>query len=135
MPKNSQRSITISSDNRPWDVSFNSVVYMDIAYLDGKPVLHLVDDATRLSAAKFLARVTTDAIWDAIIMFWSSICTGLPKTFVVDEGSQFRRTFAGLAALQDINVNKGGVESHHSLGIDERYHKPLRDTYRKLKID
>ena len=43
--------------------------------------------------------------------------------------------FAELAALHDINLEKSGIQSHDSVSVGERYHKPLRDTYRKLKID
>ena len=53
---------------------------------------------------------------------------------MVDEGAQFSATFSDLAKLHDINVEKSGIQSHNSLGIGERYHKPQRDTYRKLKI-
>ena len=54
---------------------------------------------------------------------------------MVDEGSQFRKIFAELSALHDVQLEQSGVQSHHSLGIGERYPKPLRHTYRKLKLD
>ena len=54
---------------------------------------------------------------------------------MVDEGSQFRNTFAELTAIHDVQLEKSGIQSHNSLGIGERHHKPLRDTYRKLKFD
>ena len=54
---------------------------------------------------------------------------------VVYEGSQFRKLFAELAIIHGVGVEKTGVESHNSLGIVERNHKYLRDTYLKLKID
>ena len=54
---------------------------------------------------------------------------------MVHEGVQFRDTSAELAKLHDINVGKSTIKSHNSLGIGERYHKPLRETSRKLKID
>ena len=108
---------------------------MDIVYLDGRPVLHLVYEATRFSATRFLPKMTTEGVWDAIVKCWSSIYTGLPNTMVVDEGSQFRKLFAELAPIHGVDVEKTGVESHNSLGIAEGYHKPLTDTYLKLKID
>ena len=117
------------------NVRFNARAYIDIMYLDGKPVLHIVDEATRFSAAKFLTKVSTDSVWEAMIMCWSSVYTGLPHNIMVDEGSQYRKIFAELSALHDVNLEKSGVQSHHSLGVGERYHKPLRDTYRKLKLD
>ena len=99
------------------------------------PSFHIVDEATRFSAARFLPKVSTDAVWDSLILCWSSVYTGLPHHVMVDEGSQFCKIFAELSALHDVKLEQSGVQSHHSLGIGERYHKPLRDTYRKLKLD
>ena len=65
---------------------------------------------------------------------WLSVYTGLPDYILVHKGSQFRKTFAELAKMHDLNLQKTPVESHNSLGTRERYHKPLRDTYRNLKI-
>ena len=113
------------------NVRFNAKSFIDIMYLDGRPVLHIVDEATRFSAARFVPKVSTDVIWDAIVLCWSTVYTGLPHTFAVDEGSQFRKIFAELSVLHQVNIHKSGIESHNSLGIGERYHKPLRDTYRK----
>ncbi len=61
--------------------------------------------------------------------------TNLPNNITIAEGSQFRKLFAKLAAIQGVEIGKIGVQSHHSLGIVERYQKLLRDTYRKLKLD
>ena len=54
---------------------------------------------------------------------------------MVDEGSQFRKTFAEITTLHDVNLQNTPVESHNSLRIGETYHEPLRDTYLKLKVD
>ena len=111
------------------NVRFNARAFIDIMYLDGKPALHIVDEATRFLAARFLSKISTDSIWEAVILCWSSVYTGLPEYIMVDEGAQFRHTFAELAKLHDVKVEKSRVQSHNSLGIRERYHKPLRDTY------
>ncbi len=37
-------------------VRFNAEAYIDIIYLDSRPVLHIVDSATRFSAARFLPK-------------------------------------------------------------------------------
>ena len=117
------------------NIRFNARVYIDIMYLDGRPVLHIADEATRFSTVRFLPKISTDAVWDAIVLCWSSVYTGLPQNMMVDEGSQFRKVFARLASIHDVNVEKRGVESHNSLGIGEMYHKPLRDIFRNLKLD
>ena len=102
------------------NVRFNARALIDIMYLDGKPALHIVDEVTRFSAARFLAKMSTEAVQEAIVLCWSSVYTGLPDNIIVDEGSQFRKLFAELAVLHDVNLEKSGVESHNSLGIGER---------------
>ena len=37
--------------------------------------------------------------------------------------------------MNDVNIRRTGIEAHSSLGIGERYHSPLRNTYTKLKTD
>ena len=108
---------------------------MDIMYLDGRLVLHLVDAATRFSAARFLAKVSTESICEALLMCWASVYTGLPNCFRVNKGSQFRKMFAELYSVHDIEIKQSGIQSHNSLGVAELYHTPLRDIYRKLKLD
>ena len=84
------------------NVRFNAKAYIDIVYLDVKPVLHIVDEATRFSVARFFSKFSTDSIWDAIVLCWSSVYTGLPHNIMVDEGSQFRK-------VQEINIDKSGI--------------------------
>ena len=117
------------------DLRFNAEAFIHIMYLDGRPVLHLFDAATRFSAARFPPKISTESVWETIIMCWYSVYTGLPHCIRVDDGSQFRKIFAELASLHQVEIKKSGTESHNSLGICERYHKPLRGTYRKLKLD
>ena len=107
--------VSLGSEN----VRFNSRVFLDIMYLDGKPELHLVDDATRLSATQFLESVSTVDIWESILYFWATLYTGLPHKFIVYQGSQFQKTFAELATLHDVSVKQTGSESHNSLEIGE----------------
>ncbi len=40
----------------------NAEVYIYIMYLNGRPVLHLFDTATRFSAACFLPKVSTESV-------------------------------------------------------------------------
>ena len=68
------------------NIRFNARAYIEIMYLDGRPVLHVVDEATRSSAARFLPKISTDAVWDAIVLCRSSAYTGLPQNMMVDEG-------------------------------------------------
>ena len=58
-----------------------------------------------------------------------------PHKFMIDQGSQFQKTLAELASLHDVTVEQTGTQSHNPMGIGERYHAPLRDTYLKLRQD
>ena len=41
------------------NVRFNEIIMLDIFIIDGRPVLHIVDEGTRFSAARFLPDVST----------------------------------------------------------------------------
>lgn len=46
---------------------FNERILLDIVTIDEKPVLHLVDEDTRFSAACFVPDVSTKNIWSAML--------------------------------------------------------------------
>ena len=103
-------------------------------YLEGKPVLHIVDEGTRFSAARFVSDVSTMTIWKTILTCSATIYTGLPRKILVDQGSQFGDLFISLGAVSNVEARRTGIESHNSLGLSERYHQPLRNTFRKVRI-
>lgn len=57
--------------------------------IEGKPALHIVDEATRFSSARYLSDVSTETIWKAIVECWTSIYNGLPNRILTDQGTQF----------------------------------------------
>jgi len=67
-------------------------------YLDGLPVLHVIDEGTRFSAARFLPNVETKTVWRVFLECWVTIYTGLPQKILVDQGSNFGPLFASIAA-------------------------------------
>ena len=113
-------------------VRFNERILLDVMYVDGKPVLHILDEGTKFSAAKFLPDVSTKTIWRTLLQIWVMIYTGLPDRMMVNQGSAFGGLFVDLAALGNVEVERSGAEAHSSLGLCERYHQPLRHTYRKI---
>jgi len=40
----------------------NGKIFLDIMYIDGKPVLHIADEGTRFSSARFLPDISTKTI-------------------------------------------------------------------------
>ena len=60
------------------------------------------------------------------LAFQNSLC--------VDHGSQLKDSFVNIGRASGVEVNRPGIESHNALGIGERYHHPLRNTFRKLDM-
>ena len=88
------------------NIRFNERILLDIMYLSGDPVIHIVDDGTRFNAAYFLPDVSTETIWKFLVRGWFSIYTGKPNKILVDQGTSFGQIFIDLAFENDIEVQK-----------------------------
>ena len=116
--------VSLATEN----MRFHERILIDIMYMDGDPVLHIVDDGTKFNAAKCLDEVSTAEVWNAIVCCWAMVYTGLPNRILTDQGSQFRETVINLARLLNVEVSRTGIEAHARLGLFERYHEPFRST-------
>lgn len=116
------------------DVDFNHNVYIDIFYIDGKPVLHMVNEATRFQAAKWLTNVSAGSLWKALRKCWIDFYLGSPDVITHDADKNFMgRAFAGKADMLHIAAKSVPVESAKSMSIVERYHSPLRRAFFVIK--
>jgi Reverse transcriptase (RNA-dependent DNA polymerase) len=120
----------------PGDCIFNQTVAMDLMWLEGRAVLHVVDTSLHFNSAAFLMAQTVEGIWTAFLDCWCTLYLGYPDKLRVDSGSVFTSTrFAEITGNAGISLQVSGVESHNSLGSGERYHEPLRRTYLKVRMD
>ncbi|KAE8549770.1 hypothetical protein EYB25_008294 [Talaromyces marneffei] len=116
------------------DVSFNHSIIVDIMYINGKPVLHVVDEATRFNAARWLENISAKATWTALRIMWIDTYLGPPDFIVTDAGKNFTsKEFSRDASSMDIIVTTVPVEAHWSIGAVERYHAVLRRSYEIMK--
>ncbi|KAI0990859.1 hypothetical protein K3495_g17328, partial [Podosphaera aphanis] len=116
------------------DVDFNHSIYIDIMYIDGSPVLHVVDEATRFQAAKWLRNMTSQHVWNMLRLCWIDVYLGPPDIITHDAGTNFTsEEFRQNAKSLAIETNEIPVESANSMSIVERYHKPLRRAYEIIK--
>lgn len=114
------------------DPRFNHSVLADIMYVEtpATPVLHVIDEATHFQAARFLPDVSAASVWDALRMCWIDSYVGPPDLLTHDAGTQFTSPeFVAKAKAMNIETKCVPVESHHSIGVIERYHAPLRRAY------
>ena len=113
------------------DVNYNYSIIVDIFYINGKPVLHIVDQATRFQAGGWLKNLTAKHTWEVLKMRWIDTYLGPPEQITVDAGKQFAsKEFAEYADVQGMKIKIVPVEAHHSIGIVERYHGPIRRAYK-----
>ena len=61
---------------------------------------------------------------------WSHIFN--TNRMLVGQGTNFDDAFKTLGTLANTSVDSTGVETHSSIGLGERYHQPLRQTFRKI---
>jgi len=119
------------------DVIFNRVVLIDLVFLEGRAVLHIVDKDTLFSAATFLRDgKLTAAVWDAYMSVLVTKYAGYSDHIHVDAGTQLQSD-EWKALLHDagVEVYDSGLESHNSLGAGERYHAYLRNLYNRVSAD
>ena len=59
--------VSMGSEN----LRFNETLFIDVVYIDNRPVLHLVDSATHFWAARFLADMKVKTFWCTIVVCWA----------------------------------------------------------------
>lgn len=69
------------------------------------PVLHIVGEVTRFSAARFRTNVSTADKLEALQRCWSFVYTGMPNRISVGQTSQ-------LVELRLLPPSPGGLMSH-----------------------
>jgi hypothetical protein len=121
------------------DIVFGDEVSIDLMFISGKAILHIVDTAIRFSAATFIdSNLATygqsvEVVWLAMMGTWFTVYTGYPNRLRVDAGSIFSSNrWKQLSDMTSIRLRISGVEAHNSLGIGERLHEPLRRIYKKV---
>ena len=118
------------------DRNFNYEIFVDVMYLDGKPVLHVVDSATAFNGARFLKSLSTTDTWEALETLWINTYQGPPDIITHDAGTNFASTeFKSEAKIKGITCKQVPVEAHWSIGKVERYHAPLRRAYEILRAE
>lgn len=61
--------------------------------------------------------------------------TGLSNHMSVDQGPNFGGLFVNIGSMSNYNVGKADVEAHSNLGLDERYHHLLRQTFQNIILE
>ena len=115
----------------PLSTRFNQTVSMDIKFIKGKPVLHLIDDLTRYSMSSVLANKQAKTVINNIFK-WISMF-GSPGMFLSGNGGEFaNHEFTEMGERFNIRVNTTAAESPWANGLCERYNAVLEDMVNKI---
>ena len=118
------------------DIEFNYRVIIDIMYINRKPVLHAIDEATAFQAARFMTNMTAKTTWDTLRTMWVDMYVGPPDVVVTDAGTNLTAMeFRANAHAMAIKVEEVPVEAHNSIGKVERYHHILKRAYEVISAD
>jgi hypothetical protein len=133
------KEVTFSSRLKG-DALFNRSIELDLCYIDSRPVLHITDKDTTYGASRFVRlsskNPTTVQLWDTFVQAWGLVYIGMPDVVAADRGTQFTsRDFELALSYHGVNQHYTAVESHHSLGANERAHAVLRRVYLKTRHD
>ncbi len=111
-------------------------ICIDIFYIEGKPIIHVVDEATRYQAARWLKSVSAEAIRSALHLCWIYVYLGPPAFSVHDAGTaMFAKEFQANAEYLHIPTKTIAVEAAQSLSVVERYHVPIKKAYRRIMYE
>src|SRR5271170_5765081 len=66
------------------DVEFNYCIIVDIMYISGSPLLHVVDEGTRFQAGRWLENISAKHTWDVLRMCWIDTYLGPPDLITHD---------------------------------------------------
>ena len=118
------------------DREFNFEILVDVMYLSGKPVLHVIDSATAFNGARFLPSMSAKDTWETLRMLWIDTYQGPPDIITHDAGTNFASVeFKSDAKIMGITCKQVPVEAHWSIGKVERYHAPLRRAYEIMRAE
>ncbi|CAF2215336.1 unnamed protein product [Rotaria magnacalcarata] len=114
---------------------FNDTVAMDLKDIGSYKILHLIDHATRYSAACVVKNKTSNEIIDSIFKIWISVF-GSPRQFLSDNGGEFNNDeFRQMAEAFNVIVRTTAAESPWSNGLNERHNGVLGVMVLKILAD
>ena len=121
----------------PLATEFNQTVGMDLKIYKNNAIyfLHLVDHATRFSAACVIRSKKAAVIITAIFTIWIAVF-GCPQTILSDNGGEFaNQDFMDMCHNLSINFITTAAESPWSNGLVEKHNELIGDAVFKIMED
>lgn len=108
-------------------------VSLDILFLEGTPVMHIIDKCTGWSETSALRRRLLEEQVETFVAIWI-YRHGLPKKIHADR-EYFRGVFAAFARDNGIQHVELAANDHEANGAVERANRTLRNFFRRLRSE
>ena len=121
----------------PLATIFNETVAMDLKIFENNSIyfLHLIDHATRFSAAGVIRNKRAETIVKKLFEIWISIY-GCPQTILSDNGGEFvNKLFTDMCENLNVRFITTAAESPWSNGLVERHNGLIGDAVSKIMED
>lgn len=119
----------------PLSKDFNESIAMDLKFYKNKPILHIIDHATRFSAASVVRSKDRDVIISKVFEIWITFF-GSPGQILSDNGGEFaNEDFKIMGEKLNTTICNTAAESPWSNGINERHNAILGNMIEKIIDD
>ena len=119
----------------PQATEFNETVAMDIKFILGHPILHIIDHVTRYSAASKISSKKPEAVIRCVLNHWIRIF-GHPESFLVDNGGEFdNEDYREMCERFNVRLKSTAAESPWSNGLCEKANDILGNMVSKIMED
>ena len=108
---------------------FNDVISMNLKEMNGFKILHLIDHATRYSAATIVKSKQKEEIVKAIFKIWITLF-GSPNEILSDNGGEFNNDL-----LRDLSDHLNVFTERHNAILGNMIHKLLIDNSNGYSVD
>lgn len=111
-------------------IILNRELLLDLIWLDGKAVLHVLVNETGFQNERFIRNKTAEGQWTDFINCWASVYTDFRETICVDR----ERTFLYSAFKENktqvgIDLEFSAIEANNSISQGEPYRHLLRSIF------
>jgi hypothetical protein len=102
-------------------------------YIENSSILHVVDEATRFQAARWLQNISAKHIWETLRLCWIDVYLSSSDHILHDADTNFvSKKFRQFVISMTIIIKAISMKAHWSIDIMKRYHAELRRTYQMI---
>lgn len=94
------------------ELRFNHRAMFYTMFIEGRPVLHMVDERSHFQAAGFLRMQSTANIWKGIQKLWIFTYLGPPDFLALDQGSAYvSKYMKSIMAAAGISLEEAPIDN------------------------